>query len=79
MFSQLLSQPPIPLNQAKAGLRFPAPIENVLMRGLSKEPAKRYPDVIAFAAEFCAATVAKPEPEQPGFVSKLTSMFRKKD
>src|SRR6201991_1813424 len=26
MFSQLLSQPPIPLNQAKAGLRFAAPI-----------------------------------------------------
>src|SRR3954471_21832869 len=75
MFSQLLSQPPIPLNQAKAGLRFPSAIENVMMRGLSKEPAKRYPDVLAFAAEFCAATVAKPEPEQPGFVSKLTSMF----
>src|SRR3954470_15510129 len=79
MFSQVLSQPPIPLNQAKAGLRFPSAIENVMMRGLSKEPAKRYPDVLAFAAEFCAATVAKPEPEQPGFVSKLTSMFRKKE
>jgi hypothetical protein len=49
------------------------------MRALSKEPVKRYPDVLAFAAEFCQATVAKPEPEQPGFVSKLTSIFRKKD
>jgi serine/threonine-protein kinase len=79
MFSQLLSQPPIPLNQAKAGLRFSTAIENVIMRALSKEPVKRYPDVLAFAADFCAATVAKPEPEQPGFVSKITSIFRKKD
>jgi serine/threonine-protein kinase len=79
MFSQLLSQPPIALNQAKAGLRFSQPVENVVMRGLSKEPAKRYPDVLAYAADFCQASAAKSEPEQSGFVSKLTSMFRKKD
>ena len=58
MFSQLLSQPPIPLNQAKAGLRFSPAVEAVVMRGLSKEPAKRYPDVIAFAADFCDAVAA---------------------
>jgi serine/threonine-protein kinase len=79
MFSQLLSQPPVPLNQAKAGLKFTAAIENVVMRALSKEPAKRYPDVLAFAADFCQATVAKPEPDQSGFVSKLASIFRKRD
>jgi serine/threonine-protein kinase len=79
MFSQLLSQPPIPLNQAKAGLRFTSAVENVVMRGLSKEPAKRYPDVLSYAAEFCRASVLAPEKEHEGFVSRLTSMFRKKD
>ena len=79
MFSQLLSQPPIALNQAKPGVKFPQPVENVMMRALSKEPGKRYPDVLAFAAEFCGAIGAKAEPEQGGLVSKFASMFRKKD
>jgi serine/threonine-protein kinase len=79
MFSQLLSQPPIALNLAKAGLKFPQVVENVVMRGLSKEPAKRYSDVLAFAADFCQAAAAQPEKEAAGFVSKFTSMFRKKD
>jgi serine/threonine protein kinase len=76
MFSQLLSQPPIPLNQAKAGLRFSLPVETVIMRGLSKEPAKRYPDVIAFAADFSNA-LQKPsaEEEKPGFGAKIASLF----
>ena len=79
LFSQLLSQPPIALNLAKPALRFPLPIEAVVMRGLSKEPAKRYADVLAFAQEFCDAASAPPQKEQAGLVSKLTSMFRKKD
>jgi eukaryotic-like serine/threonine-protein kinase len=79
MFSQLLSQPPIALNLAKAGLRFPQVVENVIMRALSKEPAKRYSDVLAFAAEFCQAAAAEPEKESGGFVSKFASMFRKRD
>jgi serine/threonine-protein kinase len=78
MFSQLLSQPPIPLNQAKQGLRFPTPIENVVMRGLSKEPAKRYADVIAFANDFCNAADAPVEQEKSGIAAKLASIFRKK-
>jgi eukaryotic-like serine/threonine-protein kinase len=79
MFSQLLSQPPIPLNQAKPGLRFPATIEAVLMRGLSKEPSKRFGDVLTLASEFCNAASAPAEDEKRGFASKLASMFRKKD
>jgi serine/threonine-protein kinase len=79
MFSQLLSQPPIALNQAKPGVRFPQPVENVIMRALSKEPAKRYPDVVAFASEFCQAAAAEPEKESGGLVSKLASIFRKRD
>lgn len=79
MFSQLLSQPPITLNQAKPGLKFPGAIETVIMRALSKEPAKRYSDVLAFAADFCKATTVKAEPEQGGLVSKFTSIFRKRE
>jgi serine/threonine protein kinase len=79
MFSQLLSQPPVALNLAKQGLRFPAPVEAVVMRALSKEPPKRYPDVIAFASEFCKASATPAVEEKHGFVSRLTSMFRKKD
>jgi serine/threonine-protein kinase len=77
MFSQLLSQPPIPLNQAKQGLRFTAPLEAVIMRGLSKDPTQRYPDVLAFAAEFRSASASPGEEEKQGFLSKLTARFRK--
>ena len=79
MFSQLLSQPPIPLNQAKPGLRVLAAVEAVVMRGLSKEPAKRYADVIAFAREFCDAPTAPAEREKPGFGAKLASIFREEE
>jgi len=75
MFSQLLSQPPIPINQAKQGLRFTAPVESVIMRGLSKEPGKRYADVLEFASEFRAATQMPAEEEKAGFGSRLASLF----
>ena len=78
MFSQLLSQPPIPLNQAKPGLRFPAAVEAVIMRALSKEPVKRYPDVIAFASEFSEVAARPGETEKQGLGSRLASMFRSK-
>jgi serine/threonine-protein kinase len=75
MFSQLLSQPPIRINQAKAGLKFSPAVEGVVMRGLSKEPAKRFPDVIAFAAEFKEAVQRPSEEERPGFGAKIASLF----
>jgi hypothetical protein len=49
------------------------------MRGLSKEPAKRYADVVAVAPVFCQAGNAPAAKEKPGFASKLASIFRKKD
>jgi serine/threonine-protein kinase len=79
MFSQLLSQPPIPLNQAKPGLKFSAPVEAVIMRGLSKEPPKRYADVVEFAREFCQATASPGQTEKQGFTAKLASIFRRKE
>ncbi|MBI1968261.1 MAG: serine/threonine protein kinase, partial [Gemmatimonadetes bacterium] len=39
LFQQLLSEPPIPLNQAVKGLQFPAPLEAAVMRGLARNPA----------------------------------------
>lgn len=77
MFSQLLSQPPIPLNQAKAGLRFSPAVESVIMRALSKEPSKRYSDVLAFAADLRDAITKPAEDEKSGFGSKLASLFNR--
>ena len=48
MFTQLLSKPPTPLNEVKDGVRYGAEVEAVVMRGLAKEPASRYPSVLAF-------------------------------
>ena len=75
MFSQLLSQPPTPLNQVKPGLRFSPAVEAVMMRALSKEPGKRYSDVLAFAAEFSEAAQKPADDEKSGIGSKLASLF----
>jgi serine/threonine-protein kinase len=58
MFTQLLSQPPQPLNKARVGLVFPASIESVVMRALSRAPGDRYPDVKTFAQELRTALLA---------------------
>ena len=45
------------------------------MRGLSKEPAKRYPDVIAFAADFRDAVQRPSDDDKPGLGAKIASLF----
>ena len=75
MFSQLLSQPPIPLNQAKAGLRFPSAVEAVIMRALSKQPAQRYPDVLEFASEFRRAAEQPDDEHRAGLGAKIAALF----
>jgi serine/threonine protein kinase len=78
MFSQLLSQPPVPLNAAKPDRRFSSAIEQVVMKGLSKDPKHRYPDTIAFAnALRDALAQTASEPEEAGLFSKVKSLFRK--
>ncbi len=52
MFTQLLTVPPIPLNSAKERLRFSPALESVVMRALAKQPASRFPDVMAFTRAF---------------------------
>ena len=79
MFSQLLSQPPIPLNQARPGLRFSSSVESVVMRALSKEPGKRYPDTVSFATELSRALSSPQEDDdEEGLLSRMKSLFRKK-
>lgn len=77
MFTQLLTQPPLPLNAARQGLRFSPGVEAAVMRGLERDPGKRYPDVTAFAAALRAAIDQPPEETQPGVLSRLRSVFRK--
>jgi serine/threonine-protein kinase len=79
MFSQLLSQPAIPLNQARPGLHFSSSVESVVMRALSKEPGKRYSDSVTFAAELSRA-LASPQDEEDdeGLLARMKSLFRKK-
>ena len=77
MFSQLLSQPPIPLNEARPGLRFSMAVEQVVMRGLSKDPRQRYPDTTAFADALRTA-LEHPDPvEAPGLFTRVKSIFRR--
>jgi serine/threonine protein kinase len=77
MFTQLLSQPPIPLGEGRPGLRFPAVVEQVVMRGLSKDPRQRYPDTVAFAAALEAALAADASPEPDGLLARVKGLFRR--
>jgi hypothetical protein len=78
MFTLLLSQPPTPLNQAKPGLRFPAAVEKVVMKGLARAPGDRYPDIETFARELAAALALPPDAadaEAGGLFSKMRGLF----
>jgi serine/threonine-protein kinase len=74
MFTQLLSQPPVRLNEAKPNLRFPQPVEDVVMKGLSKAPGDRYPDVQAYAVALDEAISSAPK-DAGGLVSRLKGLF----
>jgi hypothetical protein len=50
MFTKLLGHPPTPLGQAKVGLKIAPGVEAVVMRGLMRDPSKRYAGVQEFAA-----------------------------
>jgi len=77
MFTQLLSQPPIPLNKAKPELQYAQGVEDVVMKGLAKAPGDRYPDVNVFAAALATAlqTPFASEPPTAGFLSRMKGLF----
>ncbi|HZK79163.1 MAG TPA: serine/threonine-protein kinase, partial [Gemmatimonadaceae bacterium] len=85
MFTQLLTLPPVPLNSARERLKFSSALEQVVMKALSKEPANRYPDVLAFVNTFQQAVATgevKTEPptsqtEDAGVLSRMRGIFRR--
>ena len=83
MFTQLLSQPPIPLNKARQGMVFNPEVEDIIMKALSRQPSDRYPDVMSFANALHAALLAPPAPapqheEGGGLFSKMKGLFGKR-
>ena len=83
MFTKLLSQPPMALGTAKEGVHIAPGVESVVMRGLSREPAKRYPTVREFAAAFRLAVDsagAEPPPaleeDDATLLEKARALFR---
>jgi serine/threonine protein kinase len=72
LFQQLLTQAPVPLNEARRGLRFAPAVEAIVMRGLERDLSKRCKTVDEFARAFC--TAVEETPKRPGF---LTALFRK--
>ena len=85
MFTQLLTLPPIPLNSAKEKLKFSPSVESVVMRALSKQPASRFQDVMAFTKAFQdAASGATPAPatrseeeDDGGILSRFRGILRR--
>ena len=73
LFQQLLTQPPVRLNEARRGMRFSPAIESTVMHGLERDLTKRCKTVDEFARAFCAAAEEEPR-KRGGF---LTGLFRK--
>jgi serine/threonine-protein kinase len=73
MFTQLLTQPPIPLNKARAGLVFPPTVEAVVGKALTKQPGGRYADVVTFAAALRDALLA--QQGEAGLLGKVKGLF----
>jgi serine/threonine-protein kinase len=71
LFQQLLTQPPVPLNQADKSVRFPAAVEAAVMRGLERDLAKRAKTVDEFASAFCTAVRSGGTGKKPGFLASL--------
>ena len=55
LFQQLLTEPPVPLNQAVKGLRFPPAVEEAITAGLARELNSRSKSVDEFCARLCTA------------------------
>jgi serine/threonine-protein kinase len=78
MFTQLLSQPPIPLNRARPNCTFSNQVEQVVMRGLAKAPKDRYPSVQTFATELRSALTSTGDSDEGGLFAKVKGLFGRK-
>jgi Serine/threonine protein kinase len=78
MFTQLLSQPPIPLSTARKGWVIGPAVEAVVMKGLSRDPAQRYADALTFARELrTAVETPLPAPRPDGLLARVKSLLRR--
>jgi serine/threonine-protein kinase len=75
LFHQLLTQPPVPLGQARRDLAFPRAFEEAVMRGLSREPQRRQATVAAFADEFAVAATQPVDLPRSGLLGSLKGLF----
>lgn len=80
MFTQLLSQPPLNLNQATPKIQYATAVEQTVMKALERAPKSRYPDVLAFSTALQAALIAPDAlggPDGGGFFGKMRGLFRR--
>lgn len=75
LFHQLLTKPPQTLSQARRDLNYSRPLEQIVARGLHREPAQRQPTVLAFAEEFAAAAAQPASDSRAGLLGSLKGMF----
>jgi len=75
LFHQLLTQPPVPLGQARRELVFPRAVEEAVMKGLSREPSKRQPNVVAFAQDLTTACSQPVQAARGGLLGSLKGLF----
>jgi serine/threonine protein kinase len=76
LFHQLLTKPPMTLSHARRELAFSPALEEVVARGLHREPAQRQASVAAFADAFAEAAARPPEPTRPnGVFGSIKGMF----
>jgi len=77
LFQQLLTQDPVPLSEVVPGLRFPAALEAAVMKGLQRDPSRRQPTVMAFAADVATALAAAPSPKAGLFAALKRAVRRR--
>ncbi|HEX9755097.1 MAG TPA: serine/threonine-protein kinase [Gemmatimonadales bacterium] len=78
LFQQLLTEKPIPLNQAAPDRRFSAELEAAVMKGLERDLGKRWKTVQEFADALARAAGAEAEEPRRGG-SLLSRIFGKKE
>jgi serine/threonine-protein kinase len=71
LFQQLLTQPPIRLNQAVKGLRFPDAVEEAIMAGLERDLTRRTRTMEEFTVKLCAVLRAGGGGERKSFLKSL--------
>jgi serine/threonine protein kinase len=75
LFHQLLTQPPVPLSQARRDLVFPRAVEEAVMKGLNRDPKRRQLTVTGFADELTAATTQPLDAPRQGLLGSLKGLF----